>query len=203
MHSTHTRLARRSVGMFAVLAAVTVTATAWAVGLSAGGSATLDGTTAAARPELVATGFDSSTTFSCRRSNGTTLFSGTLTYGVYEEDVAGTLDFYYRLVIDPTSQGWVTQMGVSSYTGYNTDVDWRIDGIGQYGPAVASRTSTGSQINFSGFGGAGWPLYAGEESHYIFVKTNATGYTTGGAVWLTGTDGTTTLTCGFGTYKPS
>ncbi len=95
----------------------------------------LGGTTSGARPELAATvEADDVDSFSF----GALGITGTVQSRVTRETVAGTLDFYWRIKLDPTSTGG----GVSAFRlidfGYAnlTDADWRIDGLGSAAPYI-------------------------------------------------------------------
>ena len=89
--------------------AVVLTSTAaFAVPISPGATVTLNGTSTALRPELAATSvYATSYPFSCNRSDGSVLFKGTLQHDI-SRDAWGYLDFYYRIIMDPSSPGWVT-----------------------------------------------------------------------------------------------
>ena len=95
----------------------------------------LGGTTSAARPELAGTVLvDDVQPFSF----GALGITGAVQNRVVREDVAGTLDFYWRIIVDPTSTGG----GVSAFRlidfGYAnlTDADWRSDGLGSAAPYI-------------------------------------------------------------------
>lgn len=95
----------------------------------------LGGTTVAMRPELVGLVVaDTTQPFDI----GALGITGTVQSRVVREDVAGTLDFYWRITVDPNSTGGVG--GVDAFRlddfGYAnlTDADWRIDGLGSAAP---------------------------------------------------------------------
>ena len=95
----------------------------------------LGGTTAAARPELAGLVVaDTVQPFDF----GALGITGTVQSRVVKEDVAGTLDFYWRITVDPTATGG----GVSAFHlgdfGYAnlTDADWRFDGLGSAAPYI-------------------------------------------------------------------
>jgi hypothetical protein len=171
-------------------------AVAFAVPISPGTTVKLNGTSTALRPELASTVLTAtSIPFSCNRSDGSVLFKGTLQHDV-ARDAWGYLDFYYRIIVDPSSPGWVTKARATSYVSTlpYVDTDWRMDGLGDVGPYMATRDAApnaGITYSFQG-------LYAGKSSRYFFVQVKTPGYKAGGALWLTGTDGVTTLTCGIG-----
>lgn len=136
----------------------------------------LPGTTVATRPELAGTVLaDDLQSFSYSGLN----ISGTVQNRVVRETGTGTLDFYWRVNVDPTSTGG----GVSAFRladfGYAniTDADWRIDGLGSVAPTTGRLFNPASyptgDINFL-FSGNGVPAGAG--SYFFFLHTNATGY---------------------------
>ena len=132
------------------------------------------GTTVAARPELAGTVLaDVNTAFSF----GT--LTGHVQNRVIRETASGTLDFSWRIVLDPTSTG----TGVSAFRlgdfGYAdlTDADWRIDGLGSTAPTTARlfnpATHPEGAINFL----FGTPVDgAGDGSMFFFLHTDATNY---------------------------
>lgn len=89
----------------------------------------LAGTDAVSRPELAGTIVDSITTpFSIGGSN----ITGNLESRVIRESVAGTLDFYWRITVDPTSTGGGIQVfRIDNFAPTQIfDGDWRHDGPG-------------------------------------------------------------------------
>jgi hypothetical protein len=159
----------------------------------------LGGTTLAARPELAGTVLqDVLTPFSFSG------VSGTVQNRVVREDVAGTLDFYWR--IDVT--GSVTGAGVSAFRladfGYSNirDADWRIDGSGSTGADTArlfnaSNYPTGD-INFL----YGQGIAPNVSSRFFFLHTNATGYSLSANYDLL-TTGAQELSGSFSTFAPA
>jgi hypothetical protein len=136
----------------------------------------LHGTTSAARPELAGTVLqDVITSFSFGALN----IFGTVQNRVVREDGTGTLDFYWRILVDPASTGG----GIGAFRlidfGYSnlTDADWRIDGLGANGPEIARlfnpATHPEGAINFL-FDPA---VAAGTDgSSFFFLHTGATNY---------------------------
>ena len=142
----------------------------------------LSGTTAAARPELAGTVLeDEVQSFSFGALN----ISGTVQNRVVRETGTGTLDFYWRVKIDPQSTGG----GVSAFRliafGYShlTDADWRIDGLGSAKPFTARlfnpATHPDGAINFLF---TDPPVQPGDPadglsgSRFFFLHTAATAY---------------------------
>jgi len=140
----------------------------------------LGGTTLAARPELLATvEADDVDSFSF----GALGITGTVQSRVVREKIAGTLDFYWRIKLDPTSTGG----GVSAFRladfGYAslTDADWRIDGLGSAAPYVGRlfnpATYPEGAINFRFTDPAvqpGDPASDSDGSRFFFLHTDAT-----------------------------
>jgi hypothetical protein len=135
----------------------------------------LSGTTSAARPELAGTVLaDDLTPFSF---NG---ISGTVQNRVVRETGAGTLDFYWRITIDPRATGpGVTAFRLGDF-GYShlTDADWRIDGLGSAAPFVGRlfnpATHPTGDINFLFTDPS---VQAGSDgSRFFFLHTGATAF---------------------------
>ena len=159
----------------------------------------LAGTTSAARPELAGLVLaDADTPFTL---DGVT---GYVQNRVVREFGTGTLDFYWRVVVDPTTNtgGGIRALRLTDF-GYNdlTDADWRIDGTGTIGATTGRLFNPGTypqgDINF---------LFASnvdgdESSSFFFLHTGATAFApTAGFDLLNGSDHFTGL---IGTYAPA
>jgi len=138
---------------------------------------TLPGTTLLARPELAGTAVaDTLRAFSFTASGSP--ISGSVESRVVEETGTGTLDFYWRVLVDSTSTADVTWFRLGSF-GYGnlTDADWRSDGVGTVAPTTAElfnpTVDPGGFINFQ-FSGTG--VGPGESSYLFFLHTDATAY---------------------------
>lgn len=132
----------------------------------------LPGTTSALRPELAGTVLEDDV-----QSFSYGSVSGTVQSRVVREDVAGTLDFYWRIEVDAQSLGTVPEFMVRDF-GYShlTDADFRIDGLGASFPYAAlvfnpAAAPTGV-IDFI----MGPPVQAGSGSLFVFLRTSATDY---------------------------
>jgi hypothetical protein len=135
----------------------------------------LGGTTVAERPELAGVVLeDVLQPFSF---NGAT---GTVQNRVVRETASGTLDFYWRVMVDAQSTGHIEAFRVGDFGySYLTDADWRIDGLGSAAPYVGRlfnpASNPGGDINFlftdPAVGGPGY-----ESSRFFFVHTGATAY---------------------------
>ncbi|MBI5926061.1 MAG: PEP-CTERM sorting domain-containing protein [Aquabacterium sp.] len=159
----------------------------------------LNGTTAAARPELAGTVLeDVVTPFSF---SGVT---GTVQNRVVRETGTGTLDFYWKVDVDASTTG----LGVSAFRladfGYANlkDADWRIDGLGNRAPDAARLFNpapypTGA-VNFLFFNG----IAPGSQSNFFFLRTDATAYDSTAKFDLL-TTGPQNLSGSFSTFAPS
>ena len=133
----------------------------------------LSGTTSAARPELAGTILnDVDTPFTLGA------ISGVVQNRVVRETTSGTLDFYWRVILDPASTaGGVTAFRVGDF-GYAslTDADYRIDGLGSDVVAKARLFNPAGHpsgdINFL----FDSPLPADTSSNFFFLHTDATNY---------------------------
>ncbi|HEY9026918.1 MAG TPA: hypothetical protein VIP05_21685 [Burkholderiaceae bacterium] len=131
----------------------------------------LSGTTSAARPELAGLVLaDTDTPFSV---GGVT---GFVQNRVVREFGTGTLDFYWRVELDPSTNGnpGITAFRLADFGyGYLTDADYRIDGTGTVPASTARLFNPGAypqgDINFL-FGTA---IEPGQSSEFFFLHTNA------------------------------
>ncbi len=159
---------------------------------------TLPGTTELAQPALAGLVLaDVDTSFSL---NGVT---GYVQNRVVREFGSGTLDFYWRVVVDPTASGSgiaALRIGDFGY-GYLTNADWRIDGVGSVAPTTGRlfnpATNPGGDLNFL-FDGT---VDAGESSYFAMVHTGATAYAETGLYDVTNAAGAITGT--FDTFAPA
>lgn len=168
----------------------------------------LGGTTSAARPELAGTVLeDVEQAFSVPALN----ISGNVLSRVVREDGTGTLDFYWRVTVDPTSTGGGVRAFRLSDFGFGniTDGDWRQDSSG----TAAARTARvfnptsypSGSVNFI-FNDPivlpGDPASNLNGSHSFFLHTSATHYAmTANYDLLVGQN--ETLTSIFHTFRPS
>ena len=107
----------------------------------------LGGTTVAARPELAGLVVaDTVQPFDF----GALGITGSVQSRVVREDGTGTLDFYWRITVDPNSRSGVEAFRLDDFGYANlTDADWRIDGLGSAAPYV------GRLFNPAGLGANG------------------------------------------------
>lgn len=174
---TITRALARLIG----IAALAFAAGAQAVTLNNafGGASFLDtplpGTTSAARPELAGTVLEDVSQAFAFPTLG---ISGSVQNRVVRENGTGTLDFYWRIVVDPGSAGSVSAFRLGNFGfGFLDDADWRIDGLGSAAPFVARLFNPASRpdgaINFL-FDDP--PVGPNAESRFFFLRTDATAY---------------------------
>jgi hypothetical protein len=159
----------------------------------------LAGTTAAARPELAGTVVaDVDTPFTL----GTV--SGFVQNRVVRETGSGTLDFYWRVQLDPNVEASdsidALRIGNFGYASM-TDADWRIDGLGTVPASTARLFNPGvhpdGDINFL----FGPDIQAGESSMFFFLHTGATAFAETASYDLVGSD--SLITGQFGTFAPA
>jgi len=184
-----------------LLGAITLSAPVFAVPLAPGATVAINGTTLASRPELAGTAiYDVTTPFLCTRADGTTLAKGKVESRVVQ-DSGGYYDFYYRLFVDTDSPGYIFDFIVSNYgSTLYTDVDWRIDGVGDVAPYKSFRDNApGTGVYFSFYAPG---VHNGTSSRFIFVQTRTSGYRTGGNVALHVTDNTTYQYCNVAAAQP-
>jgi hypothetical protein len=144
-----------------------------------GHTVNLYGTTLAGSPGLAGTViYEHSTPFTAIGTDGVVRFQGTLNEQVVREsNRKGTLDFYHSVVSDPTSGNTYDADTERFFSGFKTDVDYRIDSTGTVTPAYASRTADGNGVSFKSFGS----LRYGQETVWYFVRTDATQFDTNGS----------------------
>jgi hypothetical protein len=151
----------------------------------------LSGTTLAARPELAGTVIqDVFRPFSFIDARGLT--TGEVQDRVVRENLTGTLDFYTRVILDPTAKGVGDNIIRSNFTGFTTDVDYRTDSIGTLHPLEAVdflNGSIGVLDGSVGFSFLSTVLTAGTDSVFFFIKTNAANYDANGTIQVSGESG--------------
>ncbi len=118
------------------------------------------------------------------------------TAGFYEELVlrdplgitcSGCLDFAFQVSLNSGSQIVVTQLTLSRFFGYTTDVGY-VTGSGDVAPVSVMRGSAGGGTFFN------LTLPSGQSSEFLVVATNATTYDTAGNLGVVGTTNGRNLT---------
>jgi len=175
-----------------------------ATNLPVGTTINLSGTTLAARPELASTDVANQTLpFSFTNTATGGQVSGTLFDDVSRETATGTLDFSYQVTLNAGSSP-AGAIRTSGFTGFSTDVDFRIDSTGTIDPNEAQRFS-GSEAGFLNFIFSNTPMTAGTVSQYDFVKTTATTYNDSGLTDISADfgAGATGFSAELATYAPT
>lgn len=146
------------------------------------------------------TGMDSGTldawmssSFSYSTTSGTN--TGFIYSAVYDD--AGTLDFYYQVVNDPSSSTALARLTATDFAGFTTNSAYLTDGSsltgagfvdGTNAPQTSDSNIDGSVIGFSFYPPTGPPaeIAPGETSYVLIVSTNATAYEAGNASIIDG-----------------
>jgi hypothetical protein len=132
---------------------------------------------------------------------------------VVKENVAGTLDFYTRIFVtqkpdvpgkgDPGPFTGIEVADRSSFASFLTDVDFRIDGLGNTAPTRASRSADGSLVEFLFGSGRVTIDDQPDGSKFFFIKTNATAFNDLGIMKLgTNPGNSSNFTTSFNVYQP-
>lgn len=112
-------------------------------------------------------------------------YSGVIRTAVYR-NAQDTLDFYYQFSNSFGSLDSVGRLTMTNFTGFVTDVGYRMDnfdGAGLFLSATqaalsADRSVSGGTVGF-GFGVGGAQINPGETSATLVIRTNAYNYTAG------------------------
>ena len=148
-----------------------------AIVLGPGDSSPLSGTTAGARPDLAAGPVkeDPATPFAWNYPGGGQAFSGVLQGRVFESSTLGTMVFAPRITdFFGDGSGWaLLDVQISGFTGWSTDVDYSLDGLGDKGPGQASRSADADSLAFDF---SADPLASGQDTYFLSVLTDAPAY---------------------------
>ena len=165
---------RKLLSSVCVAAAIAFSGAAQAVVLVPGVTTPLPGTSAASDPSLAGTIIqDILTPFTMSTPGGAV--TGDIQSRVVLA-VDGTLDFYWRVINDPTSAGPVGVLRTGDFSTSSYNANFRTDGVGTVAPQTAFLfvSPTPGFINFAFPGPQG--LQPGQSSLFIFLDTNATNY---------------------------
>ena len=158
----------------------------WATVIGPGGSTPVSGTTVAARPELAGVVLQDSIV---NWSDSLNTTFGTLQTRVVQENSTGTLDFYFRIFNNPQSANFVSAGRFEDYAAFSTDVDYRLDGLGDVGPIEVKRVGVGgSSVNFVFDSAEPNGVAPGQSSLFLLIKTDARNYTTSQGDLIIGPD---------------
>ena len=161
------------------------------IDLAPGDGTAVVGTTSAAVPELegVVPQFgDVDTPFQIfgNLRGGPLLFEGVLQSRVSISDDTGNAHFSHRIKdVNGSLNGIIASIEVDDYTGMQTRVEWRIDGLGTAAPSRAQRSGDGSDVEWL----FGLGFNAGEESRFLTVVTDQDKYHFGGTATIVLTTG--------------
>src|SRR6056297_2563484 len=128
-------------------AMLVASSSAWSVSLTVAGDYAINGTTAAARPELAGVVLeDMISSYSFTATAGQQLEGDIQNRVVRSED--GTADFYWRIMPSGGNDD-IEAFRVIGFEGFSLDADWRIDGLGSASPDTARYFGAGSgSVNF-------------------------------------------------------
>lgn len=147
---------------------------AQAVTLTPGSYTSLPGTTAAAEPQLAGPIIvDDLQPFSFSAYGGTV--SGVVQVRIVRSSVDNTLDFYWRVLNDASSEGDIQDLRLGSFISPEYNANYRTDGSGDIGPDRAylfTNPPYDGYINFNFSNG----LAPGQSSLFFFFDTTATYY---------------------------
>jgi hypothetical protein len=183
---------------------------ALAVIVAPGATMALPGTSSAADPSLAGDVIeDESFAFSLHATPGSqNLITGTVQQRVVREAAGNTLDFYWR--ITELAGGTLGYLRVGHFVSAVYDADFRLDGLGDVGPASLTRFTAGmggssddyaANFNFVSDTGAD-TLLPGKSSYFMFLRTSATEYDRSGVIDIAST-GTFTASELFATFAPA
>lgn len=210
MRQVHRKLGAKALGATLL---VSVLPSAFAVVLTPGDASPLLGTTAALEPELAGTVVaDTIRNWTISTPLGDLV--GRVQDRVVQEDVSKTLDFYTRIFVDnvpdlpgngsPEPFSGIEAASRSIYSNYTTDVNWRIDGVGNTAPTAASRSADGSSLTFLFGADQVTPADLPDGSRLFHIKTNATAFNALGWLNLGTTEGASpNFTTWLNVYQPA
>jgi hypothetical protein len=163
----------------------------------------LPGTTSAAEPQLAGLVLeDVVTPFAFSDGRGT--ISGTVQSRVVRSDLDGTLDFYWRVVMDANANSAVGSFRIGNFFAPEYNANWRTDGLGNVAPNSAYLfSSPAGAVNYMyNSANGGGSLGAGKESYFMLMDTTATKYNMSG-VYDLANFGQTRISELFPTFAPA
>jgi hypothetical protein len=191
---------RKLLSSVCVAAAIAFSGAAQAVVLVPGVTTPLPGTSAASDPSLAGTIIqDILTPFTMSTPGGAV--TGDIQSRVVLA-VDGTLDFYWRVINDPTSAGPVGVLRTGDFSTSSYNANFRTDGVGTVAPQTAFLfvSPTPGFINWAFPGPQG--LQPGQSSMFMFLDTNATSFAQTAIVDVASSD-TTQISNLISTFGPS
>lgn len=183
--------------LFAAAALMFLATGAGAVVIPVGVVTALPGTTAALEPQLAGLVLEDETqAFSFASGAGT--ISGSVQSRVVRSFIDGTLDFYWRVVSDPSSSDAIGSLRLGNFFTPVYNANYRIDGLGDVAPSSAHLfPGGGGFLNFL-FDGPS-PFTPGNGSNFMFLDTSATNYNRSALYDLTGPTG---ISDAYATFAP-
>lgn len=136
----------------------------------AGDSVGLSGITVAEDPSLAGVvAIDFAQDFAVGDPAGD-LLTGVLDSRVVIRNDTGEIDFYWRLRDLDSESTRISSIVLSGFEGWDVGVEWRVDSVGDIGPAFATRTADDDSIGYlfnAPF------LHGPNESKYFLARTSA------------------------------
>jgi hypothetical protein len=118
--------------------------------------------------------------------------TGTAQSRVVRETATGTLDFYWRITNDASTDPFfsIQQFRLGDFLSTSYDADWRIDGLGNTAPtsALLWPAPLDGTIFFSFISATSSGITAGGGSYFLLMHTSATQYAA--SAWFTVEAGT-------------
>ena len=149
-----------------------------AIILPPGGIVPVAGITASGNPALDgAVIYDKIVPFKIHSATGQVIVQGLAEDMIIQSTITGNLDFYFRITSFPVSIEPVTVVKRKSFTGWSTDVDFRLDWPGTSGPDTALRSLSGSVITYRF---TAMPIGPGTVSNWVYASTNSPVFVPGG-----------------------
>lgn len=132
--------------------AVSLANYAQAVNVPPGGVAFLSGTTSAANPDLAGVVLkDDLIPFQIKDKLGNIILEGVVQDRVVKSNNTGNLIFAPRLrdLKSPVRSSWISYLRLEGYGGISTNINFRVDGLGDIGPNEVTRSAgTGNELFF-------------------------------------------------------
>ena len=173
----HQVVSLKPLAVAAVFSVAMASTTVMAVSVTPGMTTNLTGTTALAEPDLVGTVIrDQLLPFQIADNLGNVLVQGNVQDRVVRSTNTGELIFAPRLrdLSNPSSVAWISGFSMSDYSGFSTDINYHLDGLGDVGPnAVTRSAATGADLYYRFDPNL---IVPNDESYFLSVFTDAENY---------------------------